>query len=106
MCCININVNAVGFKRINKNEMPIKNSIMQHFFDYKPSSEKVFIRKYLRDCEQRLNFNFTINAQKSNQSHESLFENLGSENNDDDDADRVTRIYKFIEIPSLVVLVT
>lgn len=62
MCCININVNAVGFKRIKKNEMPIKNTIMQHFSDYKPSSEKVFIRKYLRDCEQRLNFNFTINA--------------------------------------------
>ena len=59
---VNINVNAVGFKRINKNEMPIKNSIMQHFFDNKPSSEKVFIRKYLRDCEQRLNFNFIINA--------------------------------------------
>ena len=61
-CYININVNAVGFKTINKNEAPIKNSIMQHFFDYKPSSEKVFIRKYLRDCEQRLNFNFIFNA--------------------------------------------
>ena len=82
--------------------------MMGHMFVYTPHSSNVMMEEFLCDCESCLTFNFekcTIKEEVA-QIHNSVKNAHDSWLEDDENGEKASQVFEFVEIPSYVALIS
>ena len=115
MSYTNLDPKLIDEKRQNKEGHKSNGCMSQHIFEYVPNPKTVYNSKYLCECEECKNLNFSSCLKEAIELHETVEQiNVESnteteEKNDcklDEDTDRANRIYEFTAIPSFISVIT
>ena len=81
---------------------------MGHMFVYTPHSSNVMMEEFLCDCESFLSFNFEKCTRKEEvaQIHNRVENGDDSWLQDDENGEKASQVFEFVEIPSYVALIS